>query len=162
MLSDIYFISSISLLEHCCPKLIPLILHVKINLSTFQENNSSLATISGNCCHHYFTLIEELKKGGGDPQFSFIGFTKTHSSKDSFLLQSKRFHYLNTQRIGGKKEKQNSSWHHCNYYNQLFHIGKTCCPPYPTAIKKCAVWNTMTNPTFIANWLEHLSNRKEH
>jgi len=81
---------------------------VKINLSTFQENSSSLATISGNCCHWYFTLIEKLKGGGGDPQFSFTAFSKPTAQRTVFFSRVKDFKYLNSQGVGGERKNKSA------------------------------------------------------
>ena len=105
----IYTLYALFSLECCCSKLIPLILHVKINLSAFQENNCSLATISGNSCHWYFTLIEDLGRGEGTLNSPLLSSVKPTAQRTVFFSKVKDFKYLNSQRAEGKERKNKTA-----------------------------------------------------
>lgn len=100
------FYSSFSWLEHCHFKLIPLILHMKINLSSFLENNSSLATNTRNHCHQNFILIEELKSVEGTLNSPLQASRKPTSQRTVFFSKVKDFKNLDSQRAGKKRKNK--------------------------------------------------------
>lgn len=136
MLLNVCFISSL------LPARTPLFQAYSINTAyenkppAFLENNRSLATISGNCCLWYSTLIEDLRKGERTLNSPSLSSVKPRAQGTVFFLEVKDFKYLNSQRPEGKKKgNQKSSLDHCNYYNQLFHTEKHVVLHIPLLLK---------------------------